>query len=144
MNLDQVLDEWDKDSGHDKSRLGDEALNIPRLHGKWLRILSAERLRLRKMQEDWKVLKLEKHEFYTQGPTKETQQKGWEFPSRGMVLNKDIPLYTDADKQVVEFNLKMAYQQEVVAAIELIFKSIQNRNWEIGRAIDWAKYQQGN
>ncbi len=143
MTLDDVLAEWDKDAPHDRHNLGNEALNISILHAKWLRILVFERLRLKKIESETKQLKLDKHEFYTQGPTKETQAKGWNFPARGVILNKDVHLYSDADPQIIEANLKVAYQAETVAACELIFKSIQNRNWEIGRAIEDIKFKQG-
>lgn len=144
MTLDEILDLWDKESPLRKPHLDDESLNIPRLHARWLRILTTERLRLRKLESELKVLKLEKYEFYTQGPTKESREKGWEFPARGMILNKDSHMYLDADKEIQEANLRIAYQAEIVAAIELIFKSIQGRNWEISRCLEDLKFKSGN
>lgn len=49
----------------------------------------------------------------------------------------------DADTQMIEHNLRLNYQAEVVAAIELIFKSIQNRSWEIARKLEDVKLKMG-
>ena len=143
MKLEQVLDLWDKEGRLDRTNLDEESLAIPSLHARWLRILVEEKLRLKALESERSRLKLEKYEFLTQGPTKETQAKGWVHPARGVILKAEVGSYMDADPQMVEMNLRVAYQAEVVSACELIFKSIQGRNWEISRAIEWRKHQAG-
>lgn len=143
MKLEEILDEWDRDSEIDRTALGDESLRGPKLHAKWLRIRANEKLLLFKMIEESKRLKLHKHEFYTQGPTKETQALGWEPPAIGRPLNKDVPLYMDADAQTIESNLKIALQREKVDAIDLIFVALKGRGFDIGRKLEDLKRQQG-
>ncbi len=144
MTLDEVLDMWDVDSIHDPLELGEGALKIARLHAKYLRFLAIERLRLNKLQAEGRELRLAKHEFYTQGPTRESAEKGWQYPPVGKILVKDLSLYMDADPQMIEHNLKVCYQDQVVEALNLIFKSIQNRAWEIGRKLEDQKMKMGN
>lgn len=144
MTLEEVLDTWDNDSNIDKTNLGNNALEISRLHAKWLRILAYERLRLRQLETEVKRLRLDKHEFYTLGPTKETHERGWVPPPVGRILNKDLDTYMQADPDVIKLNLRVALQAEVVSSVETILREIQGRNWHIGRAIDWAKLQAGN
>jgi hypothetical protein len=141
--LEELLDEWDRDSLIDRTELGDAAIQGARLHSKYLRYLAIERLKLAKLIEAGKELRLAKHEFYTQGPTKETQEQGWQPPAIGRPLNKDVPLYMDADKQVIEHNLKVAYQSEIVKAIDLIFVAIKARGFDIGRKLDEMKLRMG-
>lgn len=141
MTLDDILNEWDKDSVIDRLDLGDESLKISRLHAKWLRILANERLRLKKRQTELYQLKRDKLEFYIQGPTKETHEAGWEMPARGAVLKSDLPVYMDADKQIIEKTLEVAYQNEIVQAIDLIFVSLKGRGFDIGRKIDDMKFK---
>lgn len=143
MTLDEVLNEWDKDSVIDRAELGDAALQGSRLHAKWLRIRSHEKLRLAKLLEEGKQLKLAKHEFYTQGPTKETQELGWEPPAMGRVTNGLAPMYMDGDKQTVEHNLRVAYQREVVDSIDLIFDALKGRGFDIGRKLTEMKLRMG-
>lgn len=82
MKLDDIYQEWEKDSEINRSELGDEALRIPKLHHKYFKIFTQERLILRKLEFDLKQVKLEKFEFFTQGPTPEQHEKGWKLPSR--------------------------------------------------------------
>jgi len=144
MKIDDIYVEWEKDSNIDKTELGDESLNIPKLHNKYFKIYTTERLLLRKYEAEMKVLKLEKYEFYTQGPTKESQDKGWELPARGLILKGDIPMYLEGDKQLIELSLKIGYQQEKIELLESIIKSLTNRGFQIKAAIDWFKFTMGS
>ena len=38
MTLDEVLEEWHKDSQLDRTELGEEALKIPQLHSKYYKL----------------------------------------------------------------------------------------------------------
>lgn len=144
MTLEEILDDWDKDSVIDRTDVGGDALENSRLQAKWLRRLSYERLRLKQIEGESKRLRLDKHEFYTLGPTKETHERGWVPPAVGRILNKDLDTYMQADSEVIKMNLRVALQAEIVAALELIMKEIMGRNWHQGRAIEWAKLQAGN
>jgi len=143
MKIEQIFEEWEKDATIDKTELGDESIKIPKLHHKYYRVFISERLLLRKLEADLKQLKLEKYEFYTQGPSKETKDKGWELPARGVILKSDLPTYIDADKDIVELTLKIGYQQEKLELLESIIKSLQVRGYQIKAAIDWTKFTMG-
>ena len=118
MKIEEIREAWDADSVIDKTEIGDESLRIPKLHAKYMRMLSDERLLLRKLESDLKVLRRDKYEFYTMGPTKEQKDLGWELPARGMVLKQDINIYMEADKQVVDLSLRIGMQQEKVRSEE--------------------------
>jgi hypothetical protein len=142
MLLDDYLAEWKKESGYDQTDLSGEALKIPLLHAKWLRYLSNERLILKKLESDAKRLKHDKYEFYTMGPNEDTP-KNWKLPPKGMILKSEAMNYVDSDKDIIELNLKVAYQQEKVDILAEILKMIHNRQWHIRSAIDWNKFQAG-
>ena len=144
MKIESIFEEWEKDSEIDKTELDEEALKIPKLHHKYYRQFVSERLLYRKLEADMKQLKLDKHEFYTQGPTKDTQQKGWQLPAKGLILKGDLPMYIDADKDIVELSLKIGYQLEKIDLLESILKTLQNRGYGIKTAVDWIKFTQGN
>jgi hypothetical protein len=143
MKLDEIYVEWDKDSKIDTTDLGNESIKIPQLHNKYFKVYTSEKLLLRKYEAEMRELKLEKYEFYTQGPTKETQEKGWELPAKGLILKSDIPMYMDGDKQLIELSLKIGYQQEKIELLESIIKSLVNRGFQIKSAIDWHKFTMG-
>jgi hypothetical protein len=143
MKLEAIYEEWKKDSEIDKTELGDESIKIPKLHHKYYQVYSSEKMLLKKYEADLKQLKLAKYEFYTQGPSKETQEKGWELPARGMILKQEMPLYMEGDKDIIEMSLKIGLQQEKVELLESIIKSLSNRGFQIKAAIDWFKFTMG-
>jgi len=143
MKIEDIVEMWASDTKIDSTELAAESLKIPALHNKYYRVFLEERLRLKKMESELKSLKLDKYEFYTLGPTKETQEKGWQLPAKGIILKQDIPMYMDADKDIIEMNLKVAYQNEKVELLETIIKSISNRNFIIKNAIDWNRFVMG-
>lgn len=143
MNIDEILENWNVDSKIDKTELGEEALNIPKLHHKYYQIYVKEKMILRKQEAEMKQLKLDKYEFLTQGPNEETKDKGWKLPPKGMILKGDIPMYMDADEDVVNMSLKIGYQQEKIELLDSIIKTIINRNFIIRNAIDWQKFTMG-
>ena len=142
MGLDEIMEMWSKDSEIDRTELGEESLRIPQLHSKYYKLFSQERLRLRKMESELKVLKLDKYEFYTQGPTEDTPPE-WRLPPRGMLLKADVPMYMEADKDIIDLTLKLSYQQEKVDYLENAVKSLVNRNWNIRNAIEWHRFTHG-
>jgi len=143
MNIDDITDLWKEDVNIDITELSKEALEIPKLHHKYYQILINEKMLLKKYEFEYKKLKLDKYEFYTQGPTEETNKKGWELPAKGMILKSDIPMYLDGDPDIINLSLKISYQQEKIDCLESIIKSIMNRGFLIRSAIDWQKFTMG-
>ena len=143
MDIENILEEWQTDCKMDRAHLDREAVTIPQLHHKYFKIMVSERLLMRKLEAEMKQLKLDKHEFYTQGHTKETQDKGWTLPSKGLILKADLPMYMEADSEIVSLNLRIGYQLEKIDLLESIIKMVMNRNFQIKSAIDWIKFEQG-
>jgi hypothetical protein len=143
MDIEKILEEWQTDCKMDRTHLDREAVSIPQLHHKYFKIMVSERLLMRKLEAEMKQLKLDKYEFYTQGHTKETQDKGWSLPSKGLILKADLPMYMEADSEIVSLNLRIGYQLEKIDLLESIIKMVMNRNFQIKSAIDWIKFEQG-
>ena len=143
MKLEEIHDMWTQDCEINRIELGEEALKIPKLHSKYLRMFSEERMVLRKLLEDRGALRLLKTDYYRGVlPEEDLRANGWE-PFRLSVLKSDLPTYLDADKDVVRINLKISVQQEKVDTLEAIIKSISNRGFLIKSAIDFEKFKVG-
>jgi len=143
MKLEDIFEQWKVDAEIDKTELGDEALKIPKLHHKYYQILVSERLLLRKYEADAKELKLDKYEFYTQGPDEYSESKGWKLPSKGMILKPDIPMYMDADPDIIKLSLKIGLQQEKVEFLDSVLRTLMNRGYNVNAAINWQKFING-
>jgi hypothetical protein len=143
MKLETIYAFWAEDSKIDRMDLGEESLKISSLHQKYSQIYTNEKIRLREYEAALKVLKLDKYEFYTQGPTNETQEKGWELPAIGRIIRSDVQQYIDADKDIIELSLKIGIQNEKISLLDSIIKNLFNRGFQIKNAIDWIKYTSG-
>jgi hypothetical protein len=143
MKLDEIHALWSQDCDINRIELGEEALKIPKLHSKYLRMFSDERMLLRKLEEDRSTLKLLKIDYYRGVlPEEDLRANGWE-PFRLSVLKSDLPMYLDADQDIIKINLKISVQQEKVDTLEAIIKSISNRGYLIKSAIDFERFKVG-
>lgn len=143
MKIEDIVAAWEVDSKIDPTEIGAEALNISRLHSKYINMLSEERLRLRKLESDMKVLKRDKYEMYTMGATKEHKDLGWELPARGVIIKQDINYYMDSDREIVNLSLKIGMQQEKVEMLDSIIRSIMSRGYQLKTALDHLKFTMG-
>lgn len=143
MKLESIFELWEQDSKIKREDLGDESLKISTLHSKYHKIYTQERLTLRKYEYELKQLKLDKYEFFTQGPTKETVERGWKLPPIGKVIRSDVDKYIDADQDNIDLSLRIGLQHEKIELLESILKTIHNRGFHIKNAIDFIKFTSG-
>ena len=61
-----------------------------------------------------------------------------------MILKADVPMYMEADKEIIDLSLKIGLQQEKVEFLESIIKSLNNRGYNIKAAIDFLKFTSGS
>jgi Recombination, repair and ssDNA binding protein UvsY len=143
MKLEDILEMWSEDCNVNRLELGEESLKLPKLHSKYLRIYTEERLLLKRLEEERKELVLMKHDYY-RGimPEEDLKANGWE-PFRLNIIKSDLPMYLDADQDIIKLNLRVAMQQEKVDALESIIRSINNRGYLIKNAIEYEKFKVG-
>lgn len=144
MKLDEILDLWKEDSQINNTEIGDEVIKIAKLHHKYYQILSNERFLLKNREAEMKRLRLEKYEFFTQGLNEETKAKGWKLPAKGIILKADIPMYMDADEDIIQLSLKIGIQQEKIEFLESIIKSIMNRGYNLKVYVEWQRFINGS
>ena len=143
MTLEEIIKSWEKDCIIDRTELGDESIGIAKLHFKYHRFLSNERMILLKLQSQLKELKLTKQIFYTEGPSKEQIDAGWELPPRGKILKAEVKDYLEGDKDIIALSLKIGLQQEKVELLLSIMNHLDKRGYQIKTAVDWIKFVGG-
>ena len=52
-------------------------------------------------------------------------------------------MHMDADKDIINMNLKIAVQQEKVDVLDQIIRHINNRGYLIKSSLDWEKFKVG-
>jgi hypothetical protein len=143
MKLEEIHSTWTLDAKINPLDLSGESLNTPKLHGKYLKILSEERLKLKKLRSSKDELTLAKTEYFMGKMAREDMQaRGWE-PFTMRLLKQDVPTYMNADQDVIRLNLQIGLQEEKVEVLESIMKTIANRGFQIKNYIDWKKFENG-
>lgn len=143
MKLDEITALWDKDSIIDTTELGAESSKIPQLQARYIKIFFAERMQLKKLQLEMHALYLLKHQFYADGPTEETEAKGWIYPTKGIILKNNLEMYMLADPQIQALQYKIDYQKEKTELLSDILNTIKFRSNQIKNHIDWHKFTNG-
>jgi hypothetical protein len=143
MTLDQMMEEWRKDSSVDATELGNESLKIPELHSKYLKIYFDERRKLKAMEFQSKDLFLKKYEYYNgKMSQEELDELEWE-PFVKRLMKNEVDLYLQSDKDIITGNIKVVNQQEKLNFLEEVLKNINQRNFQIKNAIEWKKFTNG-
>jgi hypothetical protein len=142
MKLEQIHEMWDVDAKINPTELDTESLKISELHSKYFRIFNKERLILIKLEKELIVLRRDKYEFYTQGPSEDHLRRGWEYPGV-KILKNEANIYIDSDNDVVELSLKIAFQKEKIDLLEHIIRSLNGRSFQIKHAIDFLRWSHG-
>ena len=143
MKLEEIQQLWEKDCEIDRAELGEESLKIAQLHSKYFKLYSAERLLLKKLEKDMKLLQKVKFEYYNGILSHdELKERGWD-PFSLKVLKSDLHIYLDGDVDIHNAQLKLEYQKEKIDFLENVIKALNNRNFQIKNAIDWAKFMNG-
>jgi len=140
--LDDVLKMWTDDSNIDRTEPGKALIDIPKLHSKYLNILSQHRLLVKDAEFKYNRMKKLKWEYYTGKLDDDDLKKhGWE-PFR-YALKSDITTYLDADEDINKYLASKMMHEEVVDVCNAILKELNNRTWELRSFIDWEKFIQG-
>jgi hypothetical protein len=144
MNFEEIVKEWDKDCKIDETELGTESLKIPQLHNKYLKIYAGEKSRFLKVKADHSKFKRTLLEYYLGEMDKVQLQEFGREQIFKKILKNEVDTYIESDDAFIEQTLKLSAQQEKVAYIEAIIKSINTRGFSIKSAIEWLRFTNGS
>lgn len=143
MTLEEIFTEWAEDCKIDKSDLDNESLNTPKIHSKYLKMFTMERLSLQRLEAEYKILVKLKYEYF--GGTLDidtVRERGWQ-PNPKLILKADINMHIEADPEIQKLTLKIGLQREKISTLDSILKTIANRGFQIKNAIDWNRLMNG-
>jgi len=139
MTIEEIINNWTEDSKIKREDLEGELINIPQLHSKYLNILTFERLKLSNQLLEMKILKRDCFVFYKDGASEEDWKEGKKEINR-KILKSDIPIFLDADPDIVKLSKKIEIQKEKVDYLLEIMKQIHNKSYTIKYIIDLRRY----
>jgi hypothetical protein len=140
--LDELLEMWKNDCDIDRTEPGKALLEIPKLHSKYINILSSHRLASKDAEFKFNRMKKLKWEYYTgKMDDNELKRYGWE-PFQ-FVLKADITTYMDADEDLNKYKAQKLMHDEIVEVCTSIIKELNGRTFQLRSFIDWEKFIQG-
>jgi hypothetical protein len=138
-NLEQVLENWKRDSEIDQTEPGKELIRIPILHNKYLTLLTKHKIAAKKSHFDYLRMRKIKWEYYTgKMSQEELEEYGWQ-PFQ-FTLKSDITTYLEADADLIKLLEKKVYHEEVVSVIESIMSELKSRTFQLRDFISWEKF----
>ena len=146
MNLDDILSDWKKDCAIEFTKLDVSSHETPKLHAKYLELLSTAKLKLKDAEFKQKFLLKDKWLYYQGKMTRdEVERKGWNpDPFDGLkILKGEMDHYYNSDPEIVESEAKIAYLNTIIDALKEILEHVKWRHQTIKNMIDYRKFEAG-
>ena len=144
MNLEDILDQWSKECVIDKVSLDETSRNTPKLHAKYLQLLSHAKLSLKRTEREQKVLLKQKWLWYNGKMDQETiEDLGWDpDPLNGLKIMKgEMDYYYDSDPEISRSEEKIQYYKTIIETLTEIVDSLKWRHQTIGNIIRWKQFE---
>ena len=137
---------WSSDSVIGQSSLDESSRQTPVLHAKYLELLSLAKLRLKKAEQEQKILLKDKWLYYN-GKMDQDQiiEKGWKHdPFDGLkILKGEMDYYYDADPEIQKSEEKIEYYKNTVSVLTEIVDTLKWRHQTISNMIKWKVFESG-
>ena len=143
IDLKQIHDMWAEDS-QIKMQLDESSRETPKLHAKYLELLSTTKLMLKRTEFQQKVLLKEKWLYYNGKMSQEdVVEKGWDpDPFNGLkILKGEMDYYYDSDPEIQKSEEKIQYYKTVIDTLEQIISNLNWRHQTIGNIIKWKQFE---
>ena len=146
MDLKMILDSWSSDSVIGQTSLDESSRQTPILHAKYLELLSLAKLKLKKAEQDQKILLKDKWLYYN-GKMDQEQiaDKGWQpDPFDGLkILKGEMDYYYDADPEIQQSMEKIEYLKTIIDTLSEIMNNINWRHQTISTMSKWRVFESG-
>ena len=145
LQLNDILEQWKSDSLIEMP-LDESSQKTPKLHSKYLELLSLAKFQLKKAEMEQKTLLKEKWLYYN-GKLSEEEiiEKRWSpDPFNGLKILKGEMYYNyDADPEIQKSEEKIEYYKNTVSVLTEIVDTIKWRHQTIGNMIKWKVFESG-
>lgn len=145
MNIEQLHEMWDTDADIDSLHLDDATLLTPKLHSKYVKLLTGVRLKLTKLQSDYNLLRKSKFRYFRGEMSRdELKETGWDQWQGVKPLKNEMDEFLTGDEDLNSLEVKMKYLENMIYLLESILGQLKARDWQIKSAIEWKKFIAGN
>ena len=147
LTLEQILEEWKKDCQIDNMELDTSSRETPKLHAKYVELLSMSKLQKHRKEMEFKKLLKDKFMWYNGKMDKQTiDEKGWDYdPFDGLTkpLKSDMDYFYEADPQIQTLQSQIEYWKTMIETLSDIVSNITWRHQTISNMIKWRQFTSG-
>ena len=147
LTLEQVLDHWKKDCEIDDLELDKSSRETPKLHAKYIDLLSQAKLQKQRKEMEFKKLLKDKFMWYN-GKMDKTMmdEKGWDYdPFDGLTkpMKSDMDYFYESDPQIQALQSQIEYWKTMIDTLSDIVSNITWRHQTISNMIKWRQFTSG-
>lgn len=143
ITIENIEQEWEKDCEINPLALDSEALEIGKLHNKYLKMHNQVRMYVLQLEDKLADENKLKTLYYTGKLSKEELDGNGLEPFPHKVLRNDVKQYLETDDVVKKIRNKIEYYKIIIEYLKNIIDQINKRNFSIKAAIDWKKFTSG-
>jgi hypothetical protein len=144
MNIEQLQEEWDKDSEIDDNYLGEHATKTPKLHAKYIKLLVNVKLKHTKLQSDYNMMRKNKFRYFRgELSREELQSLDWSQWQGIKPLKNEMDEFLQGDTDLNTLKVKIDYLETMIYFLESVLTQIKARDWQLKSAIEWKKFLAG-
>jgi hypothetical protein len=144
VNIETLMEEWIKDASWDETEPQKALANIPKLHAKYLRIMSHHNLTVKKIQTEYNTRRKIKYDYISGDLNNPEDLEKYNLdPMVKKVLRADIPMWLDSDTELNNILLKKVIHEEIVEFCKSVIKELNNRTFQLKSYMDWERFING-
>lgn len=142
--LDEVKDEWKKDSVLDNTKFEKELIRVPMLHAKYLEYLVYFRAKRSAANRKLNHMKNVKRRYYRgEFGLDELNQYGWSQWQGLKPSMSELNQLFELDEDLNELEERVEYYNTALNAVEYIMKAISSRGYELKTLLDYQRFVSG-
>ena len=128
MNINEIIECWNKDANIDDYHLDNESISTPKLHAKYLSLLLEAKKKLVVLSEKYNRLKQLKTKYYYGKLSKEELEEcGWEPYQFIKPIKAELDNILGGDTELSTINTKIDLVKIDINTIESIIQKIYSR-----------------
>jgi hypothetical protein len=134
VDLPSIQQMWKEDSKIDIDDLHNESIKIPELHSKYYELYSNLLLLRKKCEEDKKLIRHKRYEYYT---GKSEPEVYIQTPLDKKIRDKEhLQNCLNSDKELSRINIKIEIYEVTLNYLQDIIKMLHNRSFQIKNSIE--------
>jgi hypothetical protein len=147
MDIQEILDMWEKDGVIDQFKLDDTTIKNATLHSKYLSLITVAKLKKKTIQQSYDNLLKDKWLYYN-GKMSQSEMdiRKWDYdPFNGLnkPLKSDLNHWYNSDKDIQKSQAELEYYKVIIETLKEILDAIKWRHSQIKNIIEWRKFEAG-